>query len=574
MRNKLLNVFSFMLLGLLFLAKPIKADEVVVPDGPEIFNFIAGDTTSTGERNVPGRIYKLERGKVYIFTETLDVDFDFYLVADDDDPNNPVRPPMLVRGVHPDGSTVDNLINITGDNINVELRNLLFQGVPIDGNYKTKLAVGVGGSGSNVRLTIDKCVFNGWTRGAVRVRIPNIKLFVTNNYFRNLVNPVHPFNGQSLTTYSGEDTLIYTNNTCFNTNSYVVLTNPHMKTNYLKFDHNTIFTSIVNPFYVPVVTNAEFTNNVFYGILALGQRQREISAGWFGWNNQPAGIMNYTALSSDLENDFGISETDRRIVQKNNVWFNPQKYEDYWAAFKDTAAITDANGDTTGYEERPLTGTTWMNDTIQSRFDDDANYPNLIDEGNLNEDPQFDQTMAQTLVDSVVSWVSWWRGSGLGFGAPEGPIRQYDFSSDIFDLPWPLPETPLTYNNAALAAASTEGLHLGDLNWYPSDKATWLVTNVESKIGNEIPKNYSLSQNYPNPFNPTTVINFSVPKTSKMELAVYNVLGQKVAILINKELSAGSYHFNFDASKLTSGIYFYKLQTENYSETKKMMLVK
>ena len=572
MRNKLFIIFSFTLFSLLYLVKPALADEVVVPDGTAIFDFIMGDTTATGERNVPGRIYKLERGKLYIFTETLEVDFDFYLVADDDDPNNPTRPPMLVRGVHPDGSLVDNLINITGDGITVGFKNLLFQGVPIDGQYRTELAVAIAGTGSDVTLNVDHCVFNGWTRAAIRVRIPNIKLFVRDNYFRNLVMPVHPFHGQPATTYSGEDTLIYTNNTFFNTSSYSVLTNPHLKTNYLKFDHNTIFATIVNPFYVPALTNAEFTNNIMYGILALGQRQQEIAAGWFGWDNNPAGIMNYDTLSADLQSQFGVNESDRRIVHRNNVWFNPQQYEDFWNSYKDTVAIVDANGDTTGFEERPLTGTTWMNAAVQSMFDDDANYPNLVDENTMNADPQFDPGVSQVLIDSVVAWVSWWRGTGLGFSAPEGPSRQYDFTSDIFNLPWPLPETPLTYNNASLATASTEGLHVGDLNWYPDEKAQWL-TDVKQE-NNKIVNEFRIYQNYPNPFNPSTNIKFSVPREADVTLKVFNVLGEEVTTLVNKTMKPGTYNVHFNAKDLTSGIYFYTLTSDNFVQTKKMLLLK
>ncbi|GEM_PF-2183543 len=572
MRNKLFIIFSLTLFSLLYLVKPVLADEVVVPDGTAIFDFITGDTTATGERNVPGRIYKLERGKVYIFTETLEVDFDFYLVADDDDPNNPTRPPMLVRGFHSDGSTVDQLININGDSVNAVFRNLLFQGVPIDGNYTKKHSIGIGGTGTGARIVVDNCVFNGWTRGAIRFRISHIRLFVTNSYFRNLVNPTHPFNGQSVTTYSNEDTLVYTNNTFFNTNSYIILTNPNQKTTYLKFDHNTVFTTIVNPFYVRVITNAEFTNNVFYGILALGQRQKEYQSGWFGFEGLPIGIMDYDTLSGDLLTEFGIDRADRRIVQKNNVWFNPQKFVDYWNSFTDTAAVVDENGDTTGYEERPLEPTTWMNTFTQAMFDDDATYPNLIDENTMYEDPQFDPTMTQIMVDSVVAWVSWWRGTGLEFGAPEGHIRQYDFTSDIFDLPWPLPETPLTYSNANLATASTEGLHLGDLNWYPDEKAQWLtdVKQEDNKIVNE----FRIYQNYPNPFNPSTNIKFSVPREADVTLKVFNVLGEEVTTLVNKTMKPGTYNVQFNAKDLTSGIYFYTLTSDNFVQTKKMLLLK
>ena len=104
-------------------------------------------------------------------------------------------------------------------------------------------------------------------------------------------------------------------------------------------------------------------------------------------------------------------------------------------------------------------------------------------------------------------------------------------------------------------------------------KGSVVITGIEEKEIN-IPKEFYLFQNYPNPFNPNTNINFSIPNSSFVTLKVYDVLGKEVANLVNEELSAGTYNFNFDAAKLTSGIYFYRIQTDNFVETKKMTLLK
>lgn len=88
------------------------------------------------------------------------------------------------------------------------------------------------------------------------------------------------------------------------------------------------------------------------------------------------------------------------------------------------------------------------------------------------------------------------------------------------------------------------------------------------------PSFYELKQNYPNPFNPSTIIQFSVPQTEFVSLKVFDVLGNEVANLINREVAAGTYNFNFNANSLSSGIYFYQLTTGNYYETKKMNLIK
>lgn len=90
----------------------------------------------------------------------------------------------------------------------------------------------------------------------------------------------------------------------------------------------------------------------------------------------------------------------------------------------------------------------------------------------------------------------------------------------------------------------------------------------------EIPTEYKLSQNYPNPFNPSTMIEFSIIKPEFVSLKVYNILGQEVATLVNEVKNPGSYSVRFDASHLSSGVYIYRLQTESFTSTKKMILQK
>ena len=98
------------------------------------------------------------------------------------------------------------------------------------------------------------------------------------------------------------------------------------------------------------------------------------------------------------------------------------------------------------------------------------------------------------------------------------------------------------------------------------------VTNLDDT--KNLPTDFVLQQNYPNPFNPTTIISFSIPSSTFTSLKVYDVLGNEVATLVNEEKPAGSYEINFNASSLSSGTYFYKLQAGSFMETKKMILLK
>jgi hypothetical protein len=88
------------------------------------------------------------------------------------------------------------------------------------------------------------------------------------------------------------------------------------------------------------------------------------------------------------------------------------------------------------------------------------------------------------------------------------------------------------------------------------------------------PNNFKLYSNYPNPFNPTTNIKFNVAKLSDVKIVVYDVTGREVQLLVNESLNPGTYETSFDGSNYSSGVYFYKIMAGDFSETKKMLLIK
>ncbi|MBN1638144.1 MAG: carboxypeptidase regulatory-like domain-containing protein [Ignavibacteriales bacterium] len=118
--------------------------------------------------------------------------------------------------------------------------------------------------------------------------------------------------------------------------------------------------------------------------------------------------------------------------------------------------------------------------------------------------------------------------------------------------------------------------------YFDPNQKTTLLKNIDVQYGvNELdeefknsPTEFYLSQNYPNPFNPSTKISFNLPEASIVKLSVYNILGEQVALLKNAQMNAGVHTVDFNASHLSSGIYFYRIETEKFSETKKMILLK
>jgi len=125
------------------------------------------------------------------------------------------------------------------------------------------------------------------------------------------------------------------------------------------------------------------------------------------------------------------------------------------------------------------------------------------------------------------------------------------------------------------------------MNTGQSSDIKFKITTSEGKeffktinIKSSVPDKFELNQNYPNPFNPTTKITFTLPKNSKVNLNVYNILGERVVELVNEEKKSGYYEYDFDGSRLASGMYIYKIQVyltagvAEFSSVKKMLLLK
>ncbi len=156
-----------------------------------------------------------------------------------------------------------------------------------------------------------------------------------------------------------------------------------------------------------------------------------------------------------------------------------------------------------------------------------------------------------------------------------GVVRVYDIATDRWE------EIPSNHtSNGSLSVAFWNGYiyRLGGGGWGPTISTVEAcdisgVTGV-SGGGDIIPKEFALYQNYPNPFNPATTIEFDLPERSNVKLVVYDVLGREVEKLVDEELDAGRYKVNFNASNLPSGVYFYRIVSGKFVDTKKMMYLK
>jgi ligand-binding sensor domain-containing protein len=137
---------------------------------------------------------------------------------------------------------------------------------------------------------------------------------------------------------------------------------------------------------------------------------------------------------------------------------------------------------------------------------------------------------------------------------------------DNSNLPYPW-ITDIKFDNNGNAWMGLNGYGIAIYN--PSG-----ITSVRKENSEKVIVDYSLLQNYPNPFNPNTTIKYSVPKLGFVSIKIYDVLGKEVAALVNENKPAGNYSVQFNANKLVSGIYFYKIESGSYTQTKKLVLLK
>lgn len=179
---------------------------------------------------------------------------------------------------------------------------------------------------------------------------------------------------------------------------------------------------------------------------------------------------------------------------------------------------------------------------------------------NVNE-----KCKAVFFLDASNGWISTKDGNGFG-------ILQHTTDGGAN---WTTQTTPINDPQGGNAIFSIHFVNAQN-GWLTADYGRICRYTSATDISNDLNSvsNFELEQNYPNPFNPSTSIQYSIGSNQFVQLKVYNVLGDEVAVLVNKEQPAGNHEIEFDASRLSSGIYFYKLTSNSFSETKKMLLLK
>jgi hypothetical protein len=510
---------------------------------------IMGDSTSTGARKDPDRVYVLKRNGIYL-TNTFIRNVNWTLRIRSEYAGGPK--PAIYNSKNATTSTyASSIIQVRGD---LSLKNVALVGwsefYPSEISIMPAFILDVEGAGFSV--DIDSCILEGSRQSLVQINVASHRIKATNSTFAQFgaLQATNIGNGRPFDCRATSVDSLFIQNCSFTDGTDRVVrhyasTGP---IDVFTFDHNTVVNTLSMHGNIGlgfVGRKQTITNNLFVDNFALGNDSTDVvRLTEFGDSGErgPSGAFRMCFVSS-------VPNDTTQWVVKNNFY-----------------SVT--------------TGTQAWYDTHTA-----AGLGNLIPlTWHINKKIGADSLTAFTKeaiiftksTPNLVPFTTWYWKS-----PPDGPGKQKantGFSSavDMYRPQWTyyVDTLKLTYPTTAKAyTGGAGGFPAGDLNWFPTRKSAWLLTDVE-KTTSLVPASFELSQNYPNPFNPSTTLEYSISMSSHVVLEVYNILGQTVARLVDGQLTPGTYKTTFDASTLSSGVYLYRLKAGDFVQTRKMILMK
>lgn len=463
--------------------------------------------------------------------------------------------------------------------------------------FEDNLADGDQETGTFDGVLFDYAPIGSEAGGAVTVKADHFVGIFTNSYFRNLSDVHFQYYGRAVSfPYQSSgfhyDSLLFENTTFSNLSRIVMMEGNEFADN-VHLNHVTLINSIEWIIQSGWLRNVSVTNSIFVNPNLMGYRavdvcddDQDFDDFEDGLCNSPGGglIAGITQVDSfGFEVDF--TDLEREIFVGYNVYAHEQDMIDWyrdcgWCVERIQARESDLLRNPSPYIGQ---GTIEFMDSTDNEGNKVFTSMNIDSANMWFEAPTF--TVPASNKDTMMLFVEykWGPGSDINWAyKPEAGLSQT----------WPLPED-MSYSDTEYMTAAMGGFPLGDLNWYPDQLATWeaqrdqewmdikKLMKTGSLVSNEtatdlVPSGYKLDQNYPNPFNPSTKIAYTVPKAGNVSLKVFNALGQEVATLFEGRKQAGSHELTFDASGLTSGVYFYRLEVEDagVSLTRKLTLIK
>ncbi len=538
---------------------------VRVPNTGFLNDFIMGDTLSNGTRRDTNAVYVLTRGLQYVSSAVMqNSGWTFRMKANDT--TGTVPKPVVF--LYPNATTQlppGYFVNAKG---NVTVKNIVLSGYfePLPDYLSALQGALFDFAAAGFSLTLDSCLLTNTNGNHVRSSNAPKNIKITNCIFANMgyLGKSNLGAGKGIDIRGGSvDTLIVSNTTFVNWQDRIIR---HFQSTanvkYFKFDHNTLVNGMSYHGFLSLGKlngNAIVTNNLMVDHFALGQdtdavRQVEFTD---SGEKDAFGFARMTWIIANPD----TAGTINWVIKNNYYRVTPAGQ-----SFYDSASILPIVANPALTVGSPLTH------NIASRIGADS--------VNAFKTTTVDLPNTPVLMKEFMKWyrrpfalpdsgANKTKGTGTWKPKFDFDRRGFKYFTDTLNCAYS--------TSATIYTAATSGYPVGDLNWFPTRYTAWKndpSTGVETPAS-QIPESFSLAQNYPNPFNPATQISFTLAQASKVSLEVYDLLGQRVAMLINGEnRAAGRYESTFNASNLASGVYFYRLTAGEKVATMKMMLVR
>ena len=402
--------------------------------------------TANGTRANLNRVYKLRRGGYYWITETITNNgWPLRIVGEDPDPNDPNGGPAVIQRVaRGDGTVTSRIITGGGD---ITFKNLYFLGCDdngVQGDAYQPVQIDAG----NSRFVIDHCIFERTNFALVAWTGSNNDIFLTNNVYRNLVESpaTQQWAGRGVSIWADQDTVVVENNTFFN-NGFTAFQLESGAANYLLFNHNTFVNIGRGLNATPWLYEAYFANNLIINGFWHGEGYADIHSSGRDPRSTTSGMFSFGALPSK----YGPEEGRRILFANSAAWLDP--------GFKTFYADT--------IRAQPFVGPVLKEDFIDK-------YDNIVvtDTSWLSDKPNFPVYPTTDILDSMNANIQ-----GIRAGSDVIPLYFWMLpaTNTNTSVTWPLPEDFSYSTPANLLTAGTDGLPLGDLNWFPNAKATYLA---------------------------------------------------------------------------------------------------
>ena len=570
------------------------------------------DVKANGDIN--NTVFKLSPYEVYVLTSSIFMDIG---------ENLEIVAPKPLKAGQGDAAAIQNsappqivwteeeidrtyIIQTYGD---VVMENIWVRGADIQGNQvQTGIVfedtVATGSEPDKEYGTFEGVLFDYFPIGAesggsITVKADNFVGVFRNSYFRNLTDSHFQYYGRAVSfpyqsTEFHYDSLLF-ENTTFSNLSRIVMMEGNQYASNIHLNHVTMINSLEWAIQTGWWEDLSITNSIFVNTNMIGQRPVDVCPDgtdadiddFYAGECNPfgGGLVQNPTLVDSIGFEVDYTDQDRQIYIGNNVIYQEEYLKDWYMESPWSQEQIQTRNDILLRFESPAIGPETFEYIDSTDSEGNDVFPLMtIDTTSFYDDPA-DFIVPATNQDTMLQFVmfKWSDNSDIDWSYK--PLAG-------FEQEWPLPEN-MAYNNSQYQTAAWGGYPMGDLNWYPDQLADWEANQrdadweriedylnngvtVSSEIEASTPDGFTLSQNYPNPFNPTTVIPYSMPKAGDIQLKVFNTLGQEVMTLFEGRQQAGNHSVTFNASNLSSGIYFYRLQTQDGAVvlTRKLTLIK